>query len=355
MKLFRRIITSAIACALAVSCAFSCHADDESSEPTGEIEVVTSEITAPQKITFLGDSIPAGVGLDGYAVGVTPPDSYPALLEAKYKEENKDVCNAKSVNLANSGDTSQQLWQKVGTSSFDNSMLASDVIVISIGGNDIMKPILEFVYTDLKITTQDDFKKFDTKTLMQPETMQKINAVLDTVTKNVETFAETLPKIISSLKEKVPKATIIVQTVYNPLDSNPSFSMLSGLVGAKISALNNVITSNAKAADGKDSYIVCDVATAFAGKSSQYTNIDKFDIHPNVEGHKKISELVDQIVKQKKYTHEEIRAVVNSTADSSSKASKMSAGEMSLTVGLFFGGFIILFAVVTIMFKKKQS
>ena len=354
MKLIRRIITSAIACALAVSCAFSCFADDES-EPLGEIEVVTTEITAPQKITFLGDSIPAGVGLEGYAVGTTPPSSYPALLEEKYKAENKDICDVKAVNLANSGDTSQQLWQKVGTSSFDSSLLASDVIVISIGGNDIMKPILEFVYNDLKITSQEDFKKFDTKTLMLPETMQKINSVLDTVTANIETFSQTLPKIISSLKEKVPNATIIVQTVYNPLDSNPSYSMLSGLVGAKISALNNVITTNAKGSDGKDNYIVCDVSTAFAGKSSQYTNIDKFDIHPNVEGHKKISELIDQIVKQKKYTHEEVRAVVNSTADSSSKASKMSAGEMSLTVGLFFGGFIILFAVVTIMFKKKQS
>ena len=30
------------------------------------MEVVTTEIPAPQKIVFFGDSIPAGYGLEGY-------------------------------------------------------------------------------------------------------------------------------------------------------------------------------------------------------------------------------------------------------------------------------------------------
>ena len=322
--MFKKILSTAAAFVIAVGCAFTSFADDEAGQ--GEMEIVKTEIPAPQKIVFLGDSIPAGYGLEDYVKdGETPLSSYPALLEAKYNGELSDICKCSIVNCASSGDTSSKLWQKVGTGSLDLSLIASDVVVVSIGGNDIMGPAL----------------------VSDAQTMQKMNAAMEKITENISTFKVNINKIISAIHEKT-KGTVIVQTVYNPLDSDPSLAVLSGLIGAKIQELNNTITSNSSSGN----YLVCDVAGAFAGKSKEYTNIDDFDIHPNADGHKAIADLMDQQIKQKKYEHEELKEVGDS---SNSGKKKISKGELYLTLGLFFGGFLILIVVVTIIFRKKTS
>ena len=344
--MFKKILSTAAAFVIAVGCAFTSFADDEAGQ--GEMEIVKTEISAPQKIVFLGDSIPAGYGLADYVKdGETPLSSYPALLEAKYNGELSDICKCSIVNCASSGDTSSKLWQKVGTGSLDLSLIASDVVVVSIGGNDIMGPALEFIYNDLKVTNKEQMKKFDTAKLSDAQTMQKMNAAMEKITENISTFKVNINKIISAIHEKT-KGTVIVQTVYNPLDSDPSLAVFSGLIGAKIQEVNNAITSNSSSGD----YLVCDVAGAFAGKSKEYTNIDDFDIHPNADGHKAIADLMDQQIKKKKYEHEELKEVGDS---SSSGKKKISKGELYLTLGLFFGGFLILIVVVTIIFRKKTS
>ncbi len=346
--MFKKIISSALACVMALGCALSCFAAQE-----GDLQVITTEISAPQKIIFLGDSIPAGFGLEGYTDnGVNPQTSYPSILESKYKKELEGVCDCKMINLAVSGDTSSQLWQKVGNGNFDTNLLASDVVVVSIGGNDIMEPILEFIYNDLKMTNKDQFKTFDTSKLNSSEIMPKLNATMEKVTANVATFKSNLAKTIQTLHKKT-EGTLIIQTVYNPLDSNPSYATFSAMIGAKINDVNSIIKENA----ADNNYLVCDVAEAFKNKSTQYTNITDFDIHPNAEGHKVIADLVDQLVKQKKYKYEELKATINEVPDDSdsSSAKKMSKNEIYITLGLFFGGFFVLIVVVTIIFKKKTK
>ena len=121
----------------------------------------------------------------------------------------------------------------------------------------------------------------------------------------------------------------LFQTVYNPLDSNKSIEMVANMIGEKIDELNSYHRSRRRKSRRAMNYLVCDVYTAFKGKSNEYTNIDKYDIHPNAEGHKVISELVDKQLRTGKYSYEELVEVKTSN----SKIPKMSNTRIYVTVG----------------------
>ncbi len=339
--MFKKIISFAVSCVIAVSCAATCFAETK-------MEIVKKDLTAPQKLVFVGDSIAAGVGLDGYnGTGSNPPSCYASILKEKYFKEIDGACEFIMKNEAVSGDTSSDLLEKLQSGSLDASIYGSNAVVISIGGNDIMGPALDFLTQDLNIKSEQDVKNFDTSTLASPATLAKINDKLNIISENLSRFKSNLENIISTIRAK-SNGVIIFQTVYNPLDSNKSIAILSETIGGKINELNNIIINGAKDENGNERYLVCDVFSAFAGKSKEYTNINKYDIHPNAEGHKVISELVDKQIKTQKYTFEELVEVKDSPKQ------KMSTTKIYVTVGLFFGGFFILFAFVWIKFKRSQ-
>ena len=59
--MFKRLISFVLVCVMTVSCCFTCFAETT--------QVSENEIAVPQKIVFLGDSIAAGYGLEGYTNG----------------------------------------------------------------------------------------------------------------------------------------------------------------------------------------------------------------------------------------------------------------------------------------------
>lgn len=340
--MFKRLISALIAGAAALSCTLTCHAEKK-------MEVQKKELAVPQKVIFLGDSIAAGYGLDGYTgTGSNPKDSYAYILGEQYKKELEGTCEGSMANAAVSGDTSKDLVEKLESGELDKYIFGSNAVVISIGGNDIMGPALNFLSEDLGIKSQADIKNFDTSKLARPETLSKINKHLETINANLTDFKINVPKIISSIRAKTD-AVIVFQTVYNPLDSNESIAVLSNIIGEKITELNSIITANSKKQDGSLNYLVCDVHAEFAGKSKELTNIDQYDIHPNAEGHKVISKLVDDQIRSRKYSFEQLVEV-----DTNSNGKKMSNSRIYLTIGLFFGGFISLFVIVWVKFKRSQ-
>ncbi len=341
--MFKRIISSLLVCVAAVSFSITCFADTS-------MQVVKKEVDVPPNLVVLGDSIAAGVGLEGYTgTDNGPKGCYASILAEKYAKELPENCTMKLSNKAVSGFTSDDLLGSLTNASLDKYVLSSSAIVISIGGNDIMRPALDFVENDLGLKTPEDMKNFSKAKLMLPSNLVKINEKLEQISTNLQKFASNLDKIIGYIRDKAPNTVIVMQTVYNPLDSNESLAMISQTIGEKIDELNKIINDHAKKENGEQNYIVCDVHTAFAGKSSEYTNIDKYDIHPNAEGHKVISELVDKQLRTSKYSFEEMVEVKSDD----SKTPKMSNTRIYITVGLFFGGFFILFALVFIKFKRS--
>ena len=73
--------------------------------------------------------------------------------------------------------------------SFDNHIFGSNAVVISIGGNDIMGPALEFLSEDLGLKSEEDIKNFNTLDLAKPSVLAKINeSSEDKRTQIVRTF-----------------------------------------------------------------------------------------------------------------------------------------------------------------------
>jgi hypothetical protein len=89
----KRMISFVLVCVIAVSCSLPCFAETT--------QVVKTKIPAPQKIVFLGDSIAAGYGLEGYADGAgSPAGCYASILGERYKKQIGDTCEAFMFNDA---------------------------------------------------------------------------------------------------------------------------------------------------------------------------------------------------------------------------------------------------------------
>lgn len=386
----RKILSLFLICIFTFTWSFSAFADDSSQTAS------MTQTDAPGKIVFLGDSIAAGYGLAGYTgtSSASPKDSYASILGEKYKNELSDVTQAQMVNLAVSGYTSSQVLSSLEDKQTLEQLTDSDVVVISAGGNDVMGPLLAFVYVGLGVKSPEDMNKLDPKVFSDPKTELKMKPTLAAITMNISAFTKNIKKITEIIHSKTD-ARIIVQTVYNPLDSEPGYADLSKIVGEKLGELNKAIND---CSDTGKNYTVCDISAAFAGKSAELTNIGKLDIHPSAAGHKVIAQELDKVIKTAKYSIEtkpvltssspdessssapesvsradnssaasqevssqqdkdssnESRADSSSSDDSEIHSNKMDKTTLYVTLGLFFGGFIAVFAIVMIKFKKSR-
>ena len=136
--MFRKI--TACFCAAAVLSLTSCQMTEI---PTREL---VHNIEVPPKMMFLGDSIAAGYGLEGYASGDNYNcPSYSNILREKYETELENECGHEMVNKAISGATSQDFIDLLQSGELDRDLKDSDAVVVSIGGNDLLGIMLNLL------------------------------------------------------------------------------------------------------------------------------------------------------------------------------------------------------------------
>lgn len=245
---------------------------------------VTHNTEVPPKMLFLGDSIAAGYGLEGYSDDdLYSCSSYANILKEKYEAELEGECGHKMVNKAVSGAASYDLLELIQSGELDADLKDSDAVVISIGGNDMLDIMLEALRS-LGISEKGDFNSDDLDIFSAASyflSMDKdIDEALVKFEKNIRTISEEL--------EKRTEGTIYVQTLYDPLESFGKLKMISDFSNEKIGKLNSAISENSLYG-----YKVIDIAADFKGKADSLTNIGKFDIHPNADGHRVIAADVD--------------------------------------------------------------
>ena len=121
--MFKKLLC--IAAALAVSVLFGtvCYA---------ETEFEDVEVNVPPQMLFLGDSIASGYGLDGYDTGRENCRSYANILAGEYSGELSQSCGFSMTNLAEDGQTSSELLEKMNNGKYDDDIKNADCIVISI-------------------------------------------------------------------------------------------------------------------------------------------------------------------------------------------------------------------------------
>lgn len=250
------------------------------------IAAVVSAVSSLGNLTVIGDSIASGYGLPGYVSGddYSAHGSFGSILSAECEDY---------ANFAVDGRKSSELLAALSSGEIADSIAAADNVVVSIGGNDFLKPLFSAVkkeaITDTSIIQAILDGTF--KSEMISEYTNRIMTAALSAAENVDTAAivDNIRRITERVHELNPTAKIVLLTVYNPFNGNVLLSAAGSVADEKLTELNGGI-------EGLESdYVaIADIYTAFRGKEAQTTNINKLDIHPNAEGHIIIGEEVQK-------------------------------------------------------------
>ena len=309
------------------------------------------EVSTPQCMLVLGDSISTGFGLANYKKGNNyNTNSYANLLAKKYKLSQK----SDYYNYAIDGQTSLELYSRVNAGNYNEDIKKSDLILISIGGNDLLSALLDFVKGTMgaSLTGEESEIDFD---FTAPDILAKLNKMVETISNNITKLKGNLIGITDKIYEINPKAEVVFQTVYNPLDGLKIKmpSIITDVFVSRIDEVNRIINMNATTDDNKQRYNVADIYTSFSGKSTELTNISKTDIHPNAEGHEKISECIAQIVDDKTFY---ASIIVNEKAPKTQTTSKAVRSPLFAPVIIMITlVFIVAFSAIIILFRRRKN
>ncbi|MBQ4224908.1 MAG: hypothetical protein II664_01190 [Oscillospiraceae bacterium] len=280
----KKIVSSAVAAAVALSAA--------------AVPVCAAE---KGSLLVMGDSITSGYGLDGYVSGdnTSAKDSFANILSADYEDY---------TNLAVDGRTTAELLEAVTSDEdFQSAIADADDIVISIGGNDVLMPMLtsaqsimtedeEFLSLVADGTITADNILTEVYTRFGPQIVESIKDIDYSVT------AENISGIFDNVQDINSDCDIYILTLYDPFEGWDVVPELSEASVASTAAINECITS---AAASHENVYVVDVGEAFKGNAEKYTNIGKADVHPSKDGHKLISELIAEAMDANSASDEE--------------------------------------------------
>ncbi len=248
-----------------------------------------------EAMTVLGDSVATGYGLDGYNQegGNAEIPSYANLTAAYYGLTLGENYFNYAKDGATSADLLKMLSNELSEEEYDN-IAKSDVIVISIGGNDIFELLLTYMKGFLKLDQNATLKQVITKlSEMKDGELKDFEKKADNFYKDKEKdlreackkTGENISSVCERLKQIAPKAQIYIQSVYNPVNELPQYKALSivneNIVSRLINSMNNEIFSVAN----KNKMYTINVFAELSGRKDSCTNISAFDVHPNQHGH----------------------------------------------------------------------
>lgn len=292
---------TAILSALAALSLTACGAEDSSSVPesaassssavssigaVSSTENTVSEASAADEkselksLTILGDSIATGCMLPQYEAGdnYSAPLSFGNMLGAEFENYR---------NFAVDGRTTEELLNALETADgeLSEALAGSDVIVISIGGNDFLQPMITAIHNDETL----DHMFEETSTELSDEDYQR---ALDTALEaakavDVSQSFDNIGKCAAKIAEVNPTAKIILMTVYDPFSGSEQMKAASDAAREKLTVLNFGLNSLSGGNIG-----VIDVYAEFDGAAEKFTNINSMDIHPNSDGHYRIYRLL---------------------------------------------------------------
>lgn len=269
-------------------------------------ESATGSTTEPpdkssyKKLVVIGDSISSGYGLANYVAG-SSNQTVQNFANAIAKEY--DLTYGESFfNLAVDGYKSNDILNKIKANSA--TLKDADLILVTAGGNDLMLPLFVALADVMgsSISSLEEgaalVKSLMTADEAATEALRnsyaaKKSSIDDSMQALIDNFASNLDKINEEIKKVAPKAKVVIQTIYDPLnDTLLTQSALKfvdeAFVQNYMGKANDVIKAKAEAYR----FVLVDTAERFIGKAVICTNIMSFDIHPNAYGHDIIASLI---------------------------------------------------------------
>ena len=154
-------------------------------------------------------------------------------------------------NLSEEGITSSELLNIIDENK--EKIKESDLITVSIGGNNILNAILRNLNIDESILQGCDEETFDSIISEYLNSDEIKNEILNEVNK----FSKDFPSIIKKIKKLAPEADIYVNTVYNPINKKCN---IYDFFDEQINSINDLIVKNNSNYDYKiiDCYHILD-------------------------------------------------------------------------------------------------
>ncbi len=229
----------------------SCFVLPASAESTG---------AAVLKATVLGDSIASGYGLDDMSHSY----GYIIAKEKKYSLHNNAVPGHKTTDM---------LALMKENETVRNNVSSSDLLIISIGGNDLLGLLQNGTASQL----------FD---------IMLNGAESATVKAAITLMKSNLDALMSEIRRLNPDCAVIFQTQYNPIYAHPQYSSYAPTLDKLAPVFNGLFYDIAKNLTG---VYVTDTFTAFDNyykEAGKYDIIQADGIHPSVSGHALIAETI---------------------------------------------------------------
>ncbi len=267
----KRFIAFALAVILAASVVMMC----------------VSAFEGPKTMLLLGDSITTGYGLENYVPGASPYEcrSYGNIIAEALGLKGRDTYINKAVN----GDTSSDLLALIPK--IEDDIKKSDLIVISIGGNDLLTafPTVVKILAGKEVNSVDDAIEFlvnaDPSMFSSFESNRDLLIAIGAVYAN---YTINMAVIASELKELAPNARIMFLEQYNPMKDVEGFELFGEMAAYFIDTINETIKNACEVAG----FEAIDVPSVLDQDAAGMTNILDFDIHPNAAGHREIAKLI---------------------------------------------------------------
>ncbi len=245
---------------------------------------VSAETGAIRSMVVLGDSISTGYGLEGTIYTRT---SY-ANHVAKAFDLN---FGTEYVNYAVDGYTSAQIFQKAKEN--EKTVADADMIMMTVGGNDVMWKMLAIAMQAVGIYTLDltqiAMAMAQTDPMAMTATLYSAENVA-IIEEALATYRSNLTDMIEYLRQINPDARVLFLTQYNPTSGLTAFGVLQAYSEAVITQLNTVMTEVVTAGG----YEIVDTHAVMVGKGVEMSNILYGDIHPNALGHEMMAEMVKE-------------------------------------------------------------
>ncbi|MFB1097729.1 GDSL-type esterase/lipase family protein [Terribacillus sp. JSM ZJ617] len=203
-------------------------------------------------ITAVGDSLTQGVGDE------TENGGYVGILQQTFEQTDDRV---KIDNFGKRGNRTDQLLKRLDDPIISASIKNADVVLITIGANDIMKVTKEH-FTDL------DYEDYSAAMPAYEERMNDVFNKIDTLN---------------------PDAEVYLIGFYNPFEGN--FPELQDQLGTIIKEYNDI---GKQVAEENDQHYI-ETTDLFENKTADLLSEDYF--HPNEVGYGKVAERVLESIK----------------------------------------------------------
>lgn len=261
----------------------------------------------------LGDSITTGYAPDG-------------KVDDPFADQVAAAQGYELTNLAEDGETSASLLTKLTSGAID--VTNTDLITITIGGNDLMGALYAYLavkwsadHTDDPKTAQDIQAMLINLDPANLGSLQTLVGYLDDFALSTQastaltSFTANLTAIVNAIKNANPDTTILVATQYNPYyylaktygGAFTQAQTISTAFEAGLTSLNEAISDGVTAG-----YQVVDVCTAFKTAADDginpcnpsYTPLMtiNLDFHPNQIGHNLIAEAINNMLPKQNYS-----------------------------------------------------